>query len=189
MLTLVRLRRKRSLGVLSLTIDKRLFLLLFLGLFLVSCTTERTIVLPDAASKAYGFVFFHDEDIARELVLGSANVYVPINFSSGCTSLNMVCDSWNVTIERQGIYMLDYHTSFENGANREFHVSAGLNGVAKLHECHSSRKIGTGGDIGSMSGNCILTLSLGDVISLLVENEAAPTPIFIKDFSFSVVKI
>lgn len=177
----------RSCGVLTLRMI-RVFLFLFFLFFLSSCAAERTIVLPDAASKSYGFVFFHDENF-QELMVPGPNIYTPINLSDGCSSLNMGCDSWNLTVQREGVYMLDFHTSFSDGANREFHISIGVDGVAQHTECHSARKIGTGGDVGSMSGNCLLSLSPGDVVSLLVENEASSTSVFVMDSSFSVVKV
>lgn len=69
------------------------------------------------------------------------------------------------TIIRAGRYHIAWSVSFTCGTNnREYEMGVMLNGVQTYGWAH--RKIGTSGDVGSMSAQTILDLKKGDKISL-----------------------
>ncbi len=73
----------------------------------------------------------------------------------------------------EGTYHIDYTMSFSGGANSEIGFAVGIGGQEQ-HQTHSHRKIGTGGDIGNTGGTGIITVNVGDEITLMARDEANP---------------
>ena len=73
----------------------------------------------------------------------------------------------------EGTYHIDYTMSFSGSANSEIGFAVGIGGQEQ-HQTHSHRKIGTGGDIGNAGGTGIITVNVGDEITLMARDEANP---------------
>ena len=73
----------------------------------------------------------------------------------------------------EGTYHIDYTMSFSGSANSEIGFAVGIGGQEQ-HQTHSHRKIGTGGDIGNTGGTGIITVNVGDEITLMARDEANP---------------
>jgi len=82
---------------------------------------------------------------------------------------NVIITNDFIKILEKGVYAVNSQFSFSDGANTEFHLALGING-SRANDCHSQRKIGTGGDVGSASFSCFSTFSTGDKITVMIEN-------------------
>jgi len=87
-----------------------------------------------------------------------------------------------------GFYKIDSQFSFSDGANTEFHIALGVNGLREDH-CHAQRKIGTGGDVGSASFTCIDKFSKYDVLTIMMENVNNTNDPTIQSINLNVVLI
>jgi len=127
----------------------------------------------------YGELWLHDE---LTVDLTSVNVYVNI------TDLN---STWNngfaydgnatLTAQMRGVYETQWHIAFGGGANSEYDAGIGINGVItgtingnNMNKTHAHRTIGTGGQVGSMSGGGNLCINNGDKITMMMSDERNP---------------
>ena len=70
----------------------------------------------------------------------------------------------NLTVSEAGIYFAICSLSFSGTANATFEVRGFVNGVAT--DMYLSRKLGSGGDVGSGAIQGIVTLGAGDVMDV-----------------------
>jgi len=86
-----------------------------------------------------------------------------------------------ITIDVDGVYMVNFQNSFSGGANVtfQFHLSTDTGGgyVEDPEGCH--RKMSAGGDVGSAGFVAIKSLSAGDKLAVFVEadSSASMTPL------------
>jgi hypothetical protein len=73
----------------------------------------------------------------------------------------------NLTAQFSGTYKLDYMSSSDGQNNHAYYSSIFINEVNQ-YNCESHHKMSAGGDIITQSGNCIISLLVGDVIDLRV---------------------
>lgn len=97
------------------------------------------------------------------------DVYVNVTGLNATHIQGVESDNESLTILTAGFYKIDSQFSFSDGANTEYHLALGRNGVRENH-CHSQRKIGTGGDVGSASFTCIDEFMVEDKITIMIEN-------------------
>ena len=135
----------------------------------------------------YGNVTFGEMGIDNDeaITISAANTYYnitgfPWNFS---TTHNVYFNGSALYINESGVYAAWHIESFSGAANTEFHLTLGVNGVAQ-QPCEAHRKLGTGGDVGSSSGMCMLKLDEGDYVIFQVENEDG-----VKDITLSHVNV
>ena len=92
--------------------------------------------------------------------------------------------SGSSTVLNAGIYLANGAISTNGGNNKEYHYTIGVNNVQQ-DNCHVPRKMGAGGDVGSIVISCILDLSANDVLTLMAENVSDGTDIIVNDFNLN----
>ena len=73
----------------------------------------------------------------------------------------------NLTTQFSGVYKVDYMSSGDGQNNHTYYSSVFINGVNQ-NNCESHHKMSAGSDIITQSGNCIISLSVDDVIDIRV---------------------
>jgi len=94
----------------------------------------------------------------------------------------------SLNINYNGIYDIFWQLAFNNGINDEWETTVFINEI-HMHECESSRKLGSGGDVGSYSGGCFLNLSVNDNISLRSKNLDSSSNGVIQAGQFQLIRI
>lgn len=94
----------------------------------------------------------------------------------------------SLTIVYPGIYHVVSQFSFSGSANEEYDLSLGVNSERQLG-CHTRRKLGGGGDVGSSSYTCFIALSIGDSVTALIENVDAGNSATIQDLQLTILRI
>jgi hypothetical protein len=121
----------------------------------------------------YGAMAIHD-DSGYTIVINVADTYQQLqNFTEEISSgVTVDLDNQWITIEEAGVYQVVWALSFGSatGGGKEYQVTPHLNNVTAIEECESHRKLGAGGDVGSMSGTCLFNLSANQNISLMMKN-------------------
>lgn len=127
----------------------------------------------------YGELWLHD---GLTVDLTAVDVYVNITDLNSTWNNGFAYDG-NATLTAQfgGIYETQWHLSFGGGANSEYDAGVGINGVITgtingndMNKTHAHRTIGTGGQIGSMSGGGNLCINTGDEITMMMSDERIP---------------
>jgi len=164
-----------------------IFLLLLLCLSLLSCSDQRTLIIPSSNSLIYGSTY--GEDLL--LTISTNNTYY--NVTTIQTGL-LNGFTFNETGEGElkalysGNYKLDSSWSFNGGANTEYHIRIAVNGIAT--KCQGERKVGTGNDVGSATTvPCIVTLRVNDKITLQVENIDNTNNVNIHDVGLTALRL
>ncbi|GAG87687.1 unnamed protein product, partial [marine sediment metagenome] len=75
----------------------------------------------------------------------------------------------NLTATHAGLYMVSLSCSFSGGNNVEYHMTMGVNAVRQTN-LHTERKLGAGGDKGSISISGLISLSATDKVNIMIEN-------------------
>ena len=79
----------------------------------------------------------------------------------------------SMTITQAGTYLVNYSSSFTHAVNNTTcHISLFVNDVENTN-LEAERKIGTGGDYGSMSGTALVTLTANAVLKLRAKSDNA----------------
>lgn len=164
---------------------KALFLLV--GLFVIGCTRTTVITPGYPHPQVFGEYSFYNET-PNTITFPSANTYVNLTSTNVCLGSNGMCDTYALNIMQTGYYNVEWHISFGGGPTVEYHGTIGVNGLER-EECHGARVIGTGGDVGNFGGTCILYLSYGDRLTLMVENKDNTQSINVQDANFNAVLI
>jgi len=132
-----------------------------------------TINLP------YGELWIHDGLVVDFNILG---IYENI------TDLN---STWNngfsydgngtLTAQITGLYETEWHISYSGAASSEYDAGVGINGDTlgmvngqSMNKTHGHRTIGTGGQIGSMSGGGKLCILEGDDVTMMMSDQNNP---------------
>jgi hypothetical protein len=120
----------------------------------------------------------------------SANVTTSFTTVSGFStgeSNDITLATTGITIKTDGVYMISYSTSFS--ATNNFTVySSVFKGGTELTNIGFERKIGIGGDVGSAAASGMVTLTIGDIISVRIKGSNTNTVTF-KKINLSVYKI
>lgn len=92
-----------------------------------------------------------------------------------------------LVIEESGVYSAVSSYSAIGGNNKVFHLAIGVNGLDS-NKCHIPRKI-SANDQGGWSISCLLNLSVGDTVGVMVENVNDDSNILITDMNLFLEKI
>ena len=92
----------------------------------------------------------------------------------------------HIVIKHAGWYNLDVSASFSDGNSNTISYAFFKNNGATQLGSRCTRKMGTGGDVGSTSGMGRVNLSVGDTIELWVQNESNADNVDFEDITMSV---
>ena len=120
----------------------------------------------------YGEMWNHTDDgFTMDLI--TIMVYENITDLTDGSNNGFILSNSKLISQVEGSYHIDYSVSFSGSANSEIGFTVGIGGQEQP-QTHSHRKIGTGGDLGNTGGTGIITVNVGDEITLMVRDEASP---------------
>jgi len=93
----------------------------------------------------------------------------------------------SLTVSVAGKYMVNCQLSFSGTASKTFHFKAHVDGAASLLGC--SRKLGTGGDVGSCSFSGILDLAAAEVVTVYVYSSDGGTSMTLVDGQLTLTRV
>jgi hypothetical protein len=128
----------------------------------------------EAVVHTYGEMYYHNDVGTLDFATNNALINVT-GLTNGVFS-NMTLDETDgsITVIDADTYTCDASVSFQAASAGDFDHHLGVNGTDQ-DKCHASRRIGTGTDTGNIGMTCILELSAGDVITLMVNSAASET--------------
>lgn len=130
----------------------------------------------EVVTSAYAGIYCVDASTAQE---PAQNVATKVTgFTTNTTASNMTADAANdkITVTATGLYHVAFQCSFSGDglATIKWNVYTGSPLASTYIQC--TRKLGTGGDIGSASCHGIITLTAGhDVEVWVTSDDATPT--------------
>ena len=163
-----------------------LFSILILTLFLTGCSDDYIIINSNPYDSAV-FGELVGRNIGETNIISKDVYYNVINLTCG-HSLNINCSNSELIIIEPGYYRIGSQFAFNDGANTEFHLALGINENRNEH-CHTQRKLGTGGDVGSASFTCIDYLNTSDALTIMIENVINTNNPSIQSINLNLVKI
>lgn len=92
------------------------------------------------------------------------------NQTKGLTK-NFNFSNGKITTELSGNYEINYHVSFSGQTGSVHGFGVGVNGI-KQDNCYCQRKLGSV-DVGNIADGCLLSLNIGDVVTLISDDEDA----------------
>lgn len=121
-----------------------------------------------SALGGYGFISVLDGSTADAGI--SATPKLVTGFTTNGVAKDTTPDFANnqITVGVAGDYVIKFQMSFSGTASRTFLFRARVNGAVSVLGC--SRKLGTGGDVGSCSFEGSLILAADDVVTVYVES-------------------
>ena len=133
------------------------------------------VIEKTPTNSTYGEMFMRNE-AGLTIPIGAINTYYNItDFQAG--DLNNVLFNGNetLTIQKEGIYSVDYSISFAGGGSDLYGVTLAVNSKVQ-NDTYIHRKLGSSGDVGNAGGTGIIHLNIGDKINLWIEDESSSGP-------------
>lgn len=98
-------------------------------------------------------IHVHDEGATPQDIPAGATYTKCTGFDDNGQSSNCTADAANdkITITRAGRYLVNHNSSFTGDTNNVTYFAAAFLGGAEKNDLHCVRKLGTAGDVGSMS--------------------------------------
>lgn len=141
------------------------------------------------ADPSYGSMYNHDTPTAVEIADIGVAVRIPEGFSAGQAHGTTFQNDREHAISFGGKFEIHWSISFTcAAANQDIEGFVMIDNVMDV-EASAHRTIGTGTDIGCISGTCTLALSAGAVIALGVLNETAVNDITIEHANMSFERV
>ena len=166
----------------------------FLFIALICCmmfASSRNLYIfkKSGSEKQYAELNYHNDTTPLIINIPFPNIYYNVTgLDLGISNL-ITQQNDNLIIYEDGVYTLSLSVSFGGGATREYEFAVFVNDI-EIENCEFHRVMGTGGDIGSGSTECLLNLNAGDVINIRAEDENNPSQnVEIYAFNFNIVKI
>jgi hypothetical protein len=104
---------------------------------------------------------------------------------------NATADHTNdhITVDVAGTYLILINLSFSGGLSDTYSFSAFKNNGATRLGPLATRKLGTGGDVGSAGLTALATLSATDTVEVWIQNEDATSDCTIQDGSLTIIRV
>jgi hypothetical protein len=85
-------------------------------------------------------------------------------------------------------FLITANASFVTASNNQIIAfTSGINGAPGT--ARSRRKVGTGADVGSISGHRIVTLNPGDFVEVFMTNETTATTVTVENLAYFVTSL
>jgi|GEM_PF-3984996 hypothetical protein len=95
----------------------------------------------------------------------------------------------HITIDEAGTYLISFSVSFSGGSADTISAAFFINNKTTQLGSRMTRKLGTGGSVGSASHLAIATLAATDTVEVWFQNESATANITVEDACLSVAKL
>jgi len=169
-------------------IDLRIILILFL------CTAGTAYAVTSYTSqynsadgnKVYSEIYAKNNAVATVIPLIDTYVTIDEGATTGQVN-NLTVAAGTTTIQVAGKYSAIASVNAIGGNNKVFHMTFGIDHVEQ-NNYHSPRKVAAA-DIGSWSLSCVLDLSVGEEVTLMVENADDDSNVTITDFNYQLFRI
>ena len=151
------------------------------------------IAAGSSPSTGYGSIYA-DSNATTTTFSGASTdwtnkVQVTVFDTNGASSSGVTPDHTNdhVTVSNAGPYLLHASISFSGGSSDTLSFAFFKNNGATQLGNRTTRKLGTGGDVGACDISAAVDLSASDTVELWVQNESDTDAITIQDINFEVV--
>lgn len=139
-----------------------------------------------ASTATYGNIYWVDS--SSSLALPTQNVYYDVTNNAVSTTaffgVTYTTYPPSITFSSAGVYAVTLSLSFSGTPSSTFDFALFDQNNIEYNQCHATRKLGTGGDVGAFSATCISTFTAGQRIRVRVKcTNAASTTIVPTDFS------
>lgn len=122
----------------------------------------------------YAEMFIFNETGGNVVIINDEDVFYNLtDFTQGETNDVLFNAGNSFIIQKEGVYAIDFSISFSGGGSDLYGVTVLKNNVPQ-NNLYIHRKLGASGDVGNAGGTGILTLNVGDIVNLAIEDEAAP---------------
>jgi hypothetical protein len=152
-----------------------------------------TIAAGSSPSTGYGSISA-DSNATSTTFSGSSidwsnKVQITVFDTNGASSSGVTPDHTNdhITTVNAGAYFLHASITFSGGSSNTYSFAFFKNNGATQLGNRTTRKLGTGGDVGACDISAAVELNANDTIELWVQNEGATTAAVIEDINFEVV--
>ena len=124
------------------------------------------------------------------VVVASANVHYSVTSSMTTGSLNGMTFQNNseLLISKAGKYLVTWSLALLAGNNDHIEGAVMVNSTQQINTVNSAHTPGSGDQVG-VSGTGILTLAVGDIVRLCVENEIDADDIVIHTANLTLIQI
>jgi hypothetical protein len=131
----------------------------------------------------FGELYYHND--VGTLDFSTTNALINVTGITNGLSNNMTIDgtTGTITVIDDDTYKCDASISFQSASAGDFDHHFGVDGV-DLDKCHSSRRIGTGTDVGTTALTCLIEAEAGEVITLMV-NSVSNETVKYENFNFN----
>jgi hypothetical protein len=124
----------------------------------------------------------------KDITFDVAGVYYPLTGLLSGICVNTQCDAQNITIEYSGIYKICTATSFKGTPEAIIHGDVFQNGN-EIDKIAYTRKLGSGGDIGS-AGMCgLYNASVGDKLNLKFKSDVNNAYVQFENANFNIQRL
>ena len=138
---------------------------------------------------AYGGMYVHGG--AGSQTVSSGTPVKMTQFVSSMTSSGVTPDPTtddDLTVLRPGIYLVGFQLSFSGSLSSTWHIHVRKNSV-QVDDIGCTRKLGTGGDVGSCSAAGVVSLAANDVLTIYIEPDGASKDFDLNDGQLYVTQI
>lgn len=136
----------------------------------------------------YGAAYGADQSTAMTDI---GTTYTTVTAFTASAGRGITWDAGNdiATITNAGIYFITVQASFSGTGSSEFECAIHTADTTEEDEVHLSRKLGTGGDVGSASANGVLTLAASATVRLKCKGDNAGDDMTPQDVQMTILKI
>jgi hypothetical protein len=127
-----------------------------------------------AVVHTYGEMYYHNDAGTLDFSTNTALINVTGLINGVFSNMTLSDTDGSITVIDTDTYTCDASVSFQSASAGDFDHHLGVNGVDQ-DKCHANRRIGTGTDTGNIGMTCILELTAGDVITLMVNSPGSET--------------
>lgn len=165
--------------------QKKVFFYFFFFLLLSAFFVQADWVRP-SSGVAYGEFFIENNTVITTIT--SQGIFV--NITSGAVGGHLKQVTYadgKLTAQVPGLFEADYSLSYEDGNNVEFETAIGINSLNQTN-CHTSRRMDAGGDIGVIATSCFIRLISGDVVTLMIRNFDGTSNVIVEEANLNLIR-
>jgi len=157
----------------------------------------RTVAIKEIDGKPYfvntgglpfGEIYIYENSVAQEITSGVLSQLVGMTAGE---SNNTTLTSSAITVLIGGVYSINMSVSYSGSGSTEWTGGFYTNDNTKpIKNMQSARKLGAGGDVGSVSISGKARLSAGDLLQVwFMHEEGVAKNITVRDFNMSIVQV
>lgn len=135
---------------------------------------------------AYGEMFIENNTVTTTITTQGIFTNITNGAKVGVLKQFTYSDG-KLTAQVPGLYETDYSLSFEDGNNIEFETAIGINSLNQTN-CHTSRKLTVGGDLGNVATSCFIRLVSNDVVTFMVRNVVGTNDLIVEEANLNLIR-